>query len=79
MDEKDKYRIWFENDRVYLEDSSKGVASMPLEWFPKLLHANDTQRNNYELSPFGIHWPDIDEDLSFDGFFEYTPKEAELN
>jgi hypothetical protein len=39
----------------------------PLWWYPRLLNATPRQRGNYELSPFGMHWPDIDEDLSIEG------------
>ena len=38
----------------------------------RLASSSKTQRENYRLSYFGIHWPDIDEDLSFDGFFNKT-------
>lgn len=34
---------------------------------PRLSCGNDAQLNNVELSPFGLHWPDLDEDLSLDG------------
>ena len=33
----------------------------PLEWYPRLAKASGAQRENYEISPLGIHWPDIDE------------------
>ncbi len=39
----------------------------PLWWYPRLLNATPAQRAKVELSPFGIHWPDIDEDLSVAG------------
>ncbi len=41
----------------------------PLVWFPRLLNATQEQRDNFELSGggIGIHWPDVDEDLSVDG------------
>jgi hypothetical protein len=43
--------------------------SVPLAWFPNLLHATADQRRNFELlgDGEGIHWPDIDEDLSLVG------------
>ena len=34
---------------------------------PRLAHATPAQLNNIELSPFGLHWPDLDEDLSIRG------------
>ena len=43
--------------------------SVPLAWFPRLLHATTDQRRNFELlgDGDGIHWPEIDEDLSVAG------------
>ena len=42
------------------------TISVPLVWFPRLLHASPAQRNNWKLAGggFGIHWPDVDEDVS---------------
>lgn len=39
----------------------------PLWWYPRLLNATPAQRAKVELSPFGVHWPDVDEDLSVEG------------
>ena len=43
--------------------------SVPLAWFPRLLHADPAQRQNWRLlgDGQGIHWPDLDEDLSVEG------------
>jgi uncharacterized protein DUF2442 len=40
--------------------------SIPLAWYPRLLHGKRTERNNWQLiaNGEGIHWPDLDEDLS---------------
>jgi hypothetical protein len=45
------------------------TISVPLVWFPRLLHATPEQRTNFELlgEGEGIHWPDVDEDLSVAG------------
>ena len=53
---------------VYLIDGRK--LSVPLVWFPRLLKATQAQRNKYRLigDGAGIHWPQIDEDLSVEGF-----------
>jgi hypothetical protein len=42
---------------------------VPLAWYPRLLHATPEQRANWRVAGagFGIHWPEIDEDLSTDG------------
>jgi Protein of unknown function (DUF2442) len=38
-----------------------------LWWYTRLLGATPQQHAHYELSPFGVHWPDVDEDLSIEG------------
>jgi hypothetical protein len=39
----------------------------PLDWHPRLMDATAKQRANVEIMPIGIHWPDLDEDLSIAG------------
>jgi len=46
----------------------------PLAWYPRLLHASAAERQKYEIMPMGIHWPDIDEDLSIAGMLKGRPK-----
>ena len=50
---------------VEMEDGSELRFSVAKN--PRLRCGNDAQLNNVELSPFGLHWPDLDEDLSLDG------------
>jgi len=50
---------------VTLANGQKIVT--PFWWYPRLLGAKASQRANYELSPLGVHWPDVDEDLSVEG------------
>ena len=47
-------------------------VSIPTAWFPRLSSATDAQRSHFEVSPggYGIHWPDIDEDISVRAFFD---------
>ena len=44
------------------------IISVPLAWYPRLVHATPEDRSNWELigSGEGIHWPDLDEDISVD-------------
>lgn len=44
-------------------------VSVPLVWYPRLLHATAEQRQNWIISAagFGIHWPEVDEDVSVHG------------
>ncbi|GJQ50764.1 hypothetical protein KsCSTR_30170 [Candidatus Kuenenia stuttgartiensis] len=52
---------------VYLNDERN--ISVPIIWFPRLLNGNKPERGNYELigDGEGIHWPDLDEGISFEG------------
>jgi hypothetical protein len=51
------------------------TISVPLAWYPRLLHATSEQRNNWRIAGggFGIHWPDLDEDLSTQGLLRGAP------
>jgi len=42
----------------------------PLQWYPRLERATEAQRANFEIMPMGIHWPDLDEDLSIAGMLK---------
>src|SRR5437016_3581176 len=52
---------------VQLKDGR--IISVPLAWYPRLLHATAQQRLNFTIGPDGyeIHWPDVDEDLHVEG------------
>jgi hypothetical protein len=51
------------------------MVSVPLAWSWRLTDATQTQRNNYEIigDGQGVHWPDVDEDLSVEGMFNGVP------
>ncbi len=59
--------------RVSLADGRR--VSVPLAWFPRLLHASPAQRSRWELlgDGEGIHWPEVDEDLSVVGILRGAP------
>jgi len=49
-------------------DLSDGrTIGVPLAWFPRLLNATAAQRERVELSRSGLHWDEIDEDISIEG------------
>jgi hypothetical protein len=50
---------------VTLADGRK--ITTPLDWYPRLKNASIEQRARFEIMPMGIHWPDLDEDLSVAG------------
>ena len=56
-------RLTVEEIAVDLQDGRTIIA--PLGWYPRLVHANQKERNNWQLigKGVGIHWPDLDEDI----------------
>lgn len=56
------------DDHTMWVDLSDGrVLGVPLAWFPRLLNASPEQRRKVELSPYGLHWDELDEDISIAG------------
>jgi hypothetical protein len=62
---------------VHVTDTSLTVdladgrtLSVPLQWFPRLVHATPAERQRYELSRAGIHWDDLNEDISIAGLLQ---------
>lgn len=51
------------------------TIAVPLAWYPRLVHATPEERNNWRLigQGEGIHWPDLDEDLSIEGLLLGRP------
>jgi hypothetical protein len=58
--------VSFSEDALSVSLRDGRVISVPLVWYPRLLNATPAQRKNWKIasSGYGIHWPDIDEDLS---------------
>lgn len=56
-------------DTLSVELADGRVLSVPLSWYPRLLHGTAAEREHWELigEGDGIHWPDLDEDLSVEG------------
>jgi hypothetical protein len=55
------------NDELIVHLADGRTIVTPLVWYTPLLAATPEQRKNFVLSPSGIHWPDLDEDLSVAG------------
>ena len=62
-------------DSLHVDLIDGRTISVPLAWYPRLLHATPQQRANWKVAGggFGIHWPDIDEDLSVEGLLKGLP------
>jgi hypothetical protein len=62
-------------DELKVELLDGRTVTVPLAWYPRLLHASPEQRKNWKIAGggYGIHWPDVDEDLSSEGLLRGSP------
>jgi hypothetical protein len=67
--------VRFTKDAMSVDLLDGRTIVVPLAWYPRLLNASPEQRRNWKLSGggFGIHWPDLDEDLSTEGLLRGAP------
>lgn len=64
--------VQIDDDRLTVELMDGRAISVPLAWYPRLSTATPAQRNHWEVAGggYGIHWPDLDEDLSTEGLLK---------
>ena len=64
-----------DDDTLSVDLVDGSTITVPLAWYPRLLNATQEQRNHWERSGggYGIHWPEIDEDLSTEGLLRGAP------
>jgi len=67
--------VSFTDDTISVDFFDGRTITVPLVWYPRLLHATPEQRANWIIAGagYGIHWPDIDEDLSTQGLLQGAP------
>ena len=63
-------KIWLTDNEIYIQTADGKTASEKFADYPRLKYATEAQRKNYTTDGFGIHWEELDEDLSFEGFFQ---------
>lgn len=58
-------KVWFDEDNMWVLLTDGRQLSVPLAYFPRLIKATQSQRENYEMSGavYGIHWEELDEDI----------------
>lgn len=63
------------DDSLIMEFSDSRTISVPIVWYPRLSHGTPEERNNWRLVGYGegIHWPDLDEDISVEGLLMGRP------
>jgi hypothetical protein len=63
------------DDTLSVDLSDGRTISVPLAWYPRLAHATPDERNRWRLigNGHGIHWPEVDEDISVEGLLTGKP------
>jgi len=59
--------VRFDDDTMWVTLDDGRTLGVPLAWFPRLLSATMQQRRDFEISPAGLHWDQLDEDISIAG------------
>ncbi len=67
--------VRFDEHSLIVDLMDGRTISVPLAWYPRLLHGTVQQRGNWEKcgGGYGIHWTDVDEDLSTEGLLRGAP------
>lgn len=67
--------VYFTRDSLVVDLLDGRTISVPLNWYPKLLKATQKERAQWVIcgGGYGIHWPDLDEDLSTEGLLRGAP------
>ena len=67
--------VRFTDDAISVDLFDGRTITVPLAWYPRLLHATPEQCKNWKIAGagYGIHWPDIDEDLTTQGLLLGAP------
>ena len=70
--------VKFTKDALSVALRDGRTITAPLAWYPRLLNASTAERKNWRVAGggYGIHWPDIDEDLSTEGLLRRAPGPA---
>jgi hypothetical protein len=63
------------DDHITVSYDDGRIVSLPLKWYPRLCRVTPAQRRKWELigRGYGVHWPDVDEDLSAEGLLKGWP------
>lgn len=69
MNRTDIHRIWIDDDAIWIETTDGRLGCEYFSTYSRLQNVDRAVLEDYTLSYYGIHWPKLDEDLSFDGFF----------
>jgi Protein of unknown function (DUF2442) len=68
--------VRFDDNSMWVELSDGRTLGVPYAWFPRLLNATPKQREAVEIGRFGLHWEEIDEDISIAGLLAGRPDQT---
>ena len=60
-------KVEFDEDSMWVSLSDGRIVGVPLVWYPRLLSGSMDARHDFFISPSGIHWDGLDEDVSIEG------------
>ena len=74
-------KVWFEKEKIFVELNDNRIIGTPINWYPNLSKGTPEQLQKFELWNDGqwIHWEELDEDLSAEGFLTFKKQEATLS
>ncbi len=67
-------KLWFSDEKIFIQTEDGQNLWQSLLYYQRLKNATEKQRLNYELGIFGIHWEDVDEDISYESFTYDNPE-----
>jgi len=70
--------VQIDDERLIVDLMDGRSIAVPLAWYPRLLEATPAQRRHYVVAGggYGLHWPEVDEDLSTEGLLRGEPAVA---
>lgn len=67
-------KVWFDESNIFIQTNTGHIFGNPISWFARLANATSEQRNRFVIGPTGagVHWQELDEDLSLAGFLNFN-------
>ena len=69
-------KVTFDDASMWVSLEDGRTLGVPLAWFPRLMKADPAARENVRITPFGLHWEALDEDISVPALLSERPQMA---
>jgi hypothetical protein len=70
-------KVHFDEHTMWVEFSDGRTLGVPMAWFPRLLRARPAQRKRVTIGRLGLHWEELDEDISIEGLITRRADQTE--